>query len=100
VIPTGFRYDLASIPRPFRPLMETADLGITPPLVHDHLYRHAGRVGGYRYSRARADRLFKELMKVEGVPGWRWRLAYAAVRLGGGAAWERASEAPEQRRAA
>ena len=83
-IPKGFATYLASIPRVVRPLMETADLGIVPPIAHDWLYRRGG-MG--LYDRRGADRLFAGLMKAEGVKWWRRTLAYRAVRWFGRGAW-------------
>lgn len=83
-IPAGFECDMASIPRAARVAMETTDLGIVAPSCHDYLYRYGG---AGLYTRADADRLFRDLMAWDGVPWWRRWTAYAAVRVGGWAAW-------------
>lgn len=93
-IPEGFEFDLSSVPRLFWRFIAPFELSIVAPLIHDFLYRHrgdlpAGAVTPPRtYTRKEADRLFKRAMKQEGVPGWRWRVAYGAVRLFGKSAWD------------
>jgi hypothetical protein len=105
VIPRGFTYDGASVPR----LAWTLS-GITPDgliraaaLVHDWIYRHKGRLpqGSQQYregnepwqdaygawSRRDADRLFARIMREAGVSKWKRRMAYRAVRWFGGSAW-------------
>jgi hypothetical protein len=92
-IPRGFVFDLASVPRLVWPLIAPFELSISAPLVHDFLYHHAGvpplAESRRNYSRLDADRLFRRMMRRERVPGWRWRPAYAAVRLFGGFVWRR-----------
>jgi hypothetical protein len=84
VIPAGFRFDLASIPRVFWWLIAPFELGIVAPLVHDYLYRTGG-LG--RLARHAADDVFRALMIAERVPLWRIELAYQAVRLFSGGSW-------------
>lgn len=96
VIPKGFRSDLASIPRVVRPLMETSDLGILPPLAHDLLYRRGG-LG--LYTRVEADDLFHRLMIAESVSRSRRVAAYWAVRLFGRSAWRGQSSGEATERA-
>lgn len=92
-IPAGFKFDLASVPRPFWWLISPFELSIVAPLVHDFLYQYAGEppegtvVPPKTYTRAEVDRLFLQLMRREGVAAWRRLLAYAAVRLFGACAW-------------
>ncbi|MQA91424.1 MAG: DUF1353 domain-containing protein [Gemmatimonas sp.] len=98
VIPIGFTFNLASVPRIIWPLVSSFELGLVGPLIHDFLYRVGGRpspdacIPLRTYSRGEADVLFKEIMKIERVPGWRWRLAYQAVRWLGGSHWRRPLE--------
>jgi hypothetical protein len=93
VIPYGFTFNLASIPRIIWPLVSSFELGLVGPLVHDFLYGCGGAPGPgacipeRTYTRAEADALFREIMKVEQVPGWRWRIAYRAVRWFGASHW-------------
>ena len=39
------------------------------------------------YTRAEADAVFLEAMKVVGIPAWRRTVMYRAVRMGGGGGW-------------
>lgn len=92
-VPAGFMFDLASVPRPFWWLIAPFELSITAPLLHDFLYANAGApptdmITPYRtYSRKQVDTIFTEIMRLEGVVGWRRKLAYWAVRWFGGGVW-------------
>ena len=91
-VPPGFRFDLASIPRPARPLIGIEELSIVAPMFHDAGYHGALRWADLArppLTRREVDDLFLRLMKVEGVPKWRWTAAYQAVRWFGGGAWDR-----------
>jgi hypothetical protein len=98
-VPAGFRFDLASVPRLFWPLVAPFELSIAAPLLHDFLYRYAGdppapgAVPPRRYARREADRLFREVMAAEGVAAWRRDAAWAAARLFGGRSWGRPAPA-------
>jgi Protein of unknown function (DUF1353) len=90
MVPAGFRFDLASVPRIFWPLSAPFELSIVGPLLHDYAYRTGGRMQTdppREYTRADADRVFYEAMGLEGVPRWRAVPAWAAVRLFGRPAW-------------
>ena len=86
-------FDLSSIPRLFWPVIAPFELSITAPLVHDFLYAHGGEpppgsVSPPRtYTRRETDRIFRVIMRAEGVAAWRRILGYAAVRLFGRSAW-------------
>lgn len=92
-IPAGFEFDLASVPRPLWWLIAPFELSIAAPLLHDFLYRHAGKLPEdaveppKTYTRWEADQLFLQVMRREGVPAWRRLLAYTATRVFGGFAW-------------
>jgi Protein of unknown function (DUF1353) len=92
-VPQGFRFDLSSVPRAFWSVIAPFELSIVAPLLHDFLYRYggsppAGTVDAPRtYTRAEADRMFRTIMEIEGVPAWRRTLAYWAVRTFGRGAW-------------
>lgn len=94
-IPAGFTFDLASVPRPLWWLIAPFELSIAAPLVHDFLYNNAGAppegtvVPPRTYTRAQADRLFLLIMRREGVPAWRRKLAYLGTRLFGWLSWGR-----------
>ena len=88
-VPAGFRFDLSSVPRIWWWLIAPFELSIVAPLVHDFLYRHAGRPPAgtveppRTYTRAEADAMFLRIMELEGVAWWRRTIAYVAVRLFG-----------------
>lgn len=91
----GFRFDGASVPRLVRPLIGIWELSAVAPTVHDLLYRNGGvlpdaTVSPRRtWTRKEADQEFLWAMRREGVPGWRCRAAYWAVRaFGWMSAWQ------------
>lgn len=91
-VPEGFRFDLASIPRPLWWIIAPFELSLVAPLGHDYLYKNGGKftsVEGrdHEISRRAADKLFRNLMEKEGVPDWRVKSAYRAVRWFGGGSW-------------
>jgi len=92
-VPAGFEFDLSSVPRVFWSLIAPFELSIAAPLLHDFLYRYGGNppTGSVTpprtYTRAEADRMFREIMKAEGVSAWRRTLGYAVTRIFGRSAW-------------
>lgn len=60
--------------------------------VSNWLYKHGGQLldAAVPYTRADADALFRDLMRAAGVPRWRVRAAYLAVRAFGGSSWRTA----------
>lgn len=84
LVPAGFQYDGASIPRPvwsiigspFEPQFMRA------ALAHDWLY-HVH----HRHSRRRADELFRALLIEDGVGETLANVMFQAVRLGGRCYW-------------
>lgn len=90
-IPAGTITDGASVPRLFWTISGLRPDGLirAAALIHDVLYRHRGAVDAEylspwrRFSRAEADLVFLELMRAAGMAGWRARLAWRAVRVGG-----------------
>lgn len=100
----GFVWDGASVPKSvwwtgIRPdgLIRAASL------IHDYLYRYSGKIphtshlyfkdGGWYYTkhkwtRKEADKIFCRIMREAGVPKWKRRTAYYAVRLFGWTAWK------------
>jgi len=101
VVPEGFEHDFASVPRLLWMVISPIDLGLAS-MFHDWIYRHQGRVttlawdpGEGRWAprerpwvRRDADRLFARIMREQAVARWRRRLAFRAVRLFGGRAWQ------------
>lgn len=86
-VPAGFVTDFASVPWGFWNLEAPLGDAAKAAVVHDYLYATKG-LGG-RYSRARADDIFREAMKVLGVAMWKRNLLWAAVRAAGGGGWGR-----------
>lgn len=82
-VPAGFKTDLASIPRPLWAVLPPVGAYDAAAVVHDYLYQHNG------VSRADADAVLLEAMRILGVR-WTQRAAiYAGVRLGGWVAWRK-----------
>ena len=83
-VPSGFRTDFASIPRPFWSLIGApwGKYGAAA-VVHDWCYFR----GILLYTRKRADEIFYEAMGVLGVPEWKRRTMYVAIRIFGGWGW-------------
>lgn len=81
IVPRGFITDLASIPRFLRGLFNVNGLSREPAVLHDWLYCMQ------QTTRAEADALFLEALKVAGV-GWGTRYSmFLAVRAGGWMYW-------------
>ena len=96
-VPSQFSFNLGSVPRAFWWLIAPFELSIVAPLIHDFLYRYRGEppagavVPPRSYDRKQSDQLFQRLMALEGVPAWRRRAAWRAVRWFGWASWGRES---------
>lgn len=81
-VPAGFVTDLASIPRIFWSRLPTDGVYTFPAIVHDYMY------WTQTHPRDVADEVFRQGMddmKVPAVDAW---AIHAAVRLGGGSAWD------------
>ncbi|ELS8111650.1 DUF1353 domain-containing protein [Escherichia coli] len=76
-VPEGYVTDLASVPRILWSVFPPHGRYAEAAIIHDWLYDNALR------TKAEADRIFLDAMKVLGVPRWRRVLMYAAVRLFG-----------------
>ena len=76
-VPEGYVTDLASVPRLLWALFPPHGRYAKAAIIHDWLYDNALR------TKAEADRIFLDAMTVLGVPRWRRRLMYLAVRLFG-----------------
>lgn len=97
VIPKGFIFDGASIPRPFWAILNPIGLLLIPGLLHDYAYKYQqlwqisdGRVVAYKESAEKEvwDKLFKNVGKE--VNGFFLvnAIAWAAVFFGGQSAWD------------
>ena len=76
-VPKGFETDLCSIPALGRVIFSPDGPEATAGALHDFLYRE-GLV-----SRFMADWIFREALKVLGIPTWRRAIIFCAVRIGG-----------------
>lgn len=88
-VPTGFIYDLASIPRIFRSVIPQVGKHREAATLHDYLYNRKGKLDDFVFTRKEADKVFLEAMKLSGVRFTRRRVMYAAVRLGGWTYWNK-----------
>lgn len=80
-VPVGFKTDLASIPRLFRPFFKVNGKHRYAAVVHDFLYYLKGVLPeGIELSRKKADKVFLEAMKDSGVGWFKRNSMYAAVR--------------------
>jgi len=82
LVPAGFATDLASIPRPLRPLFPVHGKHTRAAVVHDWLYQ-----GGI-VDRETADAIFSLAMRESGVGWLKRKLFHGAVRLAGRFFWK------------
>jgi hypothetical protein len=82
IVPIGFVTDFASIPRVFWSILPKDGPYAFAAVIHDHLYWEQSE------SREAADLTFRYAMEDFKVDSVSVNLIYAAVRLGGGSAWE------------
>lgn len=101
-IPTGFKTDLASIPRIFWAFISPLDYVIqVPAVIHDFLYKtHKPWVytlenkklrfrRKIQFTRKQADMVLREKMKSFGAGIIKRNLVYLMVRIGGWKAWNK-----------
>lgn len=86
VVPAGFVTDLASIPRPFRGVLNQNGNSRRPSVLHDYLYSTRS------VTRTEADAIFRRALAAEGVGGLGRFTYWAGVRLGGRFAWARKNQ--------
>jgi len=85
VISTGFVTDLASTPKPLWSILPPFGRYLPSAILHDFLYMTKV------FSRKKADKIFYEGMIILGVPKWKAKLMYYAVRIGGGKSYRKHS---------
>lgn len=90
VVPQGFVTDFASVPRIFWTVFPRHGEYTTAAIVHDFLYWEQ------KCTREQADNLFDLVMQDADVSMASRLAIYAAVRLGGGSAWEENAELKEE----
>lgn len=105
IVRSGFKYNMASIPWYLRSLIGHQDLGLAPPLFHDMFYACSGYTFDYqwgdyyvedlkwiqpdrRWKRKDVDRLFGRHMREVGIPSWKRKAGYLAVRSFGWISWD------------
>lgn len=103
IVPRGFKYDGASVPRALWSILGVSKDGIhrAAATVHDFLYSRKGAVHGSRYARSRwrtcrfkitrkqADVKFYQMLRDSGVGRVRAKAMYWAVRVFGGSSWKK-----------
>ena len=85
--PSGFRTDLASIPRVVRnlPFLDVDGQSRRPAVLHDYLY--SSRTG-FRLGRDFADRFLYTALLAEGTTKATAWAFWAGVRMGGSSHWD------------
>jgi hypothetical protein len=84
-VPTGFKTDLASIPRVLWNVLPPVGKYDASAVVHDFLYQ----IGPNSISRSAADSVLREAMAVCGVSALQRWIIYTGVRVGGWKPWNR-----------
>ena len=106
IVPAGLIYDGASVPRGTWTVSGILPDGLirAAALVHDYIYINGGAMPAGTYQthlghsgewipcrapikRGVADSLFCEIMKLAGMPSWKVRVSWVAVRSFGWASW-------------
>ena len=88
---SGFKFDGASIPRAAWRLVGHPWGRYAPAaLLHDILY------DSEYLSREEADKALRDLIKALPVPGWKRRIIYRSVRMGGGFTWKKHTDASKK----
>jgi len=78
----GYATDLASVPAVFRPVLSTFGSFNRASVCHDFLYENQGVVDeSAPLTRRECDRIFFDLMVIDGVPVWQAVTMWAAVRF-------------------
>ena len=77
IVPAGFRTDLASIPAMLRPFFSRTGSNRKPAVAHDHMYTVRFQ------TREVCDKIFRDMLIVQGVSEEEANIFYSAVRLGG-----------------
>ena len=102
LIPIDFETDLASVPSVFGPVVPKIGYWSQPAVVHDYLYHNHREGHDSTMSRARADKIFHEGIKLKAkeydVPTYLRRdwIIYGGVRAGGENSWLTKKEKEER----
>lgn len=89
-VPSGFEFE-ESIPTLLFSLSRPRGESKRAACVHDWLYRHksyTNPLGTFPVTRAQADSVYYELLKLKGVATWRAYVRWLGVRAGGWTSWK------------
>ena len=92
IIPAGFQFDGASIPKFLRTFFSPVGVLLVGGLVHDYMYKYSalkrtGKGGLLLVDQKKADQIFRDInIEVNGFYFMNY-LAYWSLRLGGFVAW-------------
>ena len=92
IIPAGFQFDGASIPKFLRTFFSPVGVLLVGGLVHDYMYKYAalkrtGKGGLLLVDQKKADQIFRDInIEVNGFYFMNY-LSYWSLRLGGWIAW-------------
>ena len=92
IIPAGFQFDGASIPKFLRTFFSPVGVLLIGGLVHDYMYKYAalkrtGKGGLLLVDQKKADQIFRDInIEVNGFYFMNY-LSYWSLRLGGWVAW-------------
>jgi len=84
VVPAGFLFDLASIPKFARSLVQKSDRRTWGPAV-EHDWRYVNNLG----KRLNADWAFYKALRVNGISFIKSMAMFMAVRVAGGLYWDK-----------
>jgi len=84
-VSAGFKTDFNSIPRALTNILPREEYG-EAAVLHDKLYRDAS-TGLIAVTREQADAVHREFLIWKGAPGWKVRLMFWGIRLGGWKPW-------------
>lgn len=82
-VPKGLETDFASVPKGLWNILPPDGEYTQAAVLHDFLYQTKGENG--KRTRKECDEIFLEGMKVLGVPWWKRKLMFTAVRIFGSA---------------
>ena len=83
VISPGFVTDLASTPKPLWSILPPFGRYLPSAILHDYLYMTK------ELPRKDADKIFYNGMVILGVPKWKAKIMYYAVRIGGSKSYKK-----------
>ena len=92
IIPAGFQFDGASIPKFLRTFFSPVGVLLVGGLVHDYMYKYSalkrtGKGGLLLVDQKKADQIFRDInIEVNGFYFMNY-LSYWSLRLGGWVAW-------------